>query len=134
IAVPRDVDPAVARIPNVRVHDIDDLQGHLNANVAVRESEVPNVEASVAEEARGFMDWVAGTQVTPVIADLRAHAESIRRAELEKTLRQLAHLTESDRRKIDALTQALLNKILHEPTVRLKAEATNGRAEEYAAA
>jgi glutamyl-tRNA reductase len=134
IAVPRDVDPAVAGIPNVRVHDIDDLQGHLNTNVAVRQSEVPQVEAIVAEEAGGFMDWLSGLQVTPVIADLRAHAEGIRRSELEKTLRQLAHLDENDRKKIEALTQALLNKILHEPTVRLKAEASNGRAEEYAAA
>jgi glutamyl-tRNA reductase len=134
IAVPRDVDPAVTSIPNVRLYDIDDLQGHLNTNVAVRQSEVPQVEAIVEEEARGFMDWVSRLHVTPVIADLRAHAETIRRTELEKTLRQLAHLTDADRNKIDALTQALLNKILHEPTVRLKAEATNGRAEEYAAA
>jgi glutamyl-tRNA reductase len=134
IAVPRDVDPAVACVPNVHYYDVDSLQGHLKTNVSERENEVPRVEAIVQEEANAFIDWLKRLDVAPVIADLRAHAEAIRRVEVEKALRQLSHLSDSDRRRIESLTLSLLNKILHEPTVRLKAEATNGRAKEFASA
>jgi glutamyl-tRNA reductase len=134
IAVPRDIEPGVARIPNVHLYDVDDLQDHLKSHIAERQGQVPHVEAIVREEADLFLDWLRRLDVTPVIAELRAHAEIIRRAEVEKALRQFAHLDEADRRKIEALTQAILNKILHEPTVRLKAEASRGRAKEFAAA
>jgi glutamyl-tRNA reductase len=134
IAVPRDIEPDVARIPNVHCYDVDDLQGHLKSHVAEREGQVPKVEGIVREETDLVLDWLRRLDITPVIAELRAHAEIIRRTEVEKALRQFAHLDEADRRKIEALTQAILNKILHEPTVRLKAEASNGRAKEFAAA
>jgi glutamyl-tRNA reductase len=69
----------------------------------------------------------------PLIADLRQNAEAIRQSELEKTLRHLPDLTPAEREHIEALTQALVKKLLHAPTHRLRAEAASPRASEFAA-
>ncbi len=132
IAVPRNVDPEVSRLPGVYYHDIDDLEAGLNDGLAGRGRERPRVEAIVAEEADAFSAWLARLDIAPLIAELRAKAEAIRRAEVEKTLRHLQHLPENERQHIDALAAALVNKLLHEPTQRLKAVAANGHAADYA--
>jgi len=138
IAVPRDVDPAVRRLPNVRYYDLDDLEAHLNGALAERQQAVPLVDAIVVEEMGRFAEWLSTLAVAPVIADLRARAEAMRRAEVDKTLRHLPNLTPAEREHIERLSEALVNKLLHEPTVRLKAEAGNGHAahevDAYAAA
>ncbi|HSD83039.1 MAG TPA: glutamyl-tRNA reductase, partial [Anaerolineae bacterium] len=134
IAVPRDVDPDVKQLPHVRCYDIDDLADRLNGSLAERHLEIPQVEAIVAAEAEAFMMWLKSLEITPVISDLRAKADTIRRTEIERTFRHLAHLDESDRKRIEVLTESLVNKLLHDPTLRLKAEAGNGHAAEYAAA
>lgn len=134
IAVPRDVDPEVGRLPNVSYYDIDDLETHLNGAVAQREQEIPKVEAIIAEETEKFLDWLRDREVMPVIADLRMMADTIRRAEVEKTLHHLPQLSAAEQRHVEALAEALVNKLLHAPTQRLKAEAENGHAAEYAAA
>jgi glutamyl-tRNA reductase len=133
IAVPRDVDPDVRRLPNVHYYDIDDLEAHLNGALAERQEEIPHVEAIVADETQAFLKWLHSLDLVPLIADLRAKAEAIRRAEVEKTLRRLPHLGEAERLRIEAMTEALVNKLLHDPTLRLKAEASNRRVAEYAA-
>lgn len=134
IAVPRDIDPDVNGIRNVRCYDIDDLETRLNGSLAERRAEVPRVEAIVAEETADFMTWFDSLDLKPVITELRAKADVIRRAEIERTLRHLSHLSDADRQHIEVLTESLVNKLLHEPTRRLKAEAGNGHAAEYAAA
>lgn len=133
IAVPRDVDPDVRRLPNVHYYDIDDLEAHLNGALAERQEEIPRVEAIVAEETQAFLKWLHNLDIVPLIADLRTKADAIRRAEVEKTLRRLPHLGEAERQRIETMTEALVNKLLHDPTLRLKAEASNGHATEYAA-
>ncbi len=134
IAVPRDVDPDVNRLPNVRCYDIDDLSTRLTDSLAERQQEIPQVEAIIAAEAEAFMAWSKSLEIMPVISDLRAKADAIRRAEIEKTFRHLSHLDETDRKRIEFLAESLVNKLLHDPTLRLKAEASNGHAAEYAAA
>lgn len=134
IAVPRAVDPGVRQLPNVRYYDIDDLEAHLNGALAERQQAIPRVEALVAEEMQRFSDWLSTRAVAPVIADLRAKADAIRRAEVDKTLRRLTDLTPAERQQIENLAEALVNKLLHEPTGRLKAAASNGHAAETAAA
>lgn len=134
IAVPRDVDPAVGRLPGVHCFDIDDLQQHLNGSIAVREREVPRVEEVVREEVERFLAWQRSLDVVPVIAGLRAKAESIRRAEVDRTLRHLPRLGETERKRIEALSESIVSKLLHDVTARLKSEADNGHAPEYAAA
>ncbi len=134
IAVPRNVDPDVSCLPNVHCFDIDDLQSRLNGALAEREQETPRVEAIAAEEANAFMDWLRSLDVAALIAELRLRADALRRAEVEKTLRHLPRLDATERERIEALTEALVNKLLHAPTLRLKAEAGNGHAAAYAAA
>jgi glutamyl-tRNA reductase len=134
IAVPRNVDPDVSHLPNVHCYDIDDLQSRLNGALTEREREIPRVEAIVAEEAGAFMEWLRGLDIASLIAELRAKADALRRAEVERTLRRLPRLDETERQRIEALAESLVNKLLHAPTLRLKAEASNGHAAEYAAA
>jgi glutamyl-tRNA reductase len=134
IAVPRDVDPEVRGLPNVHYYDIDDLEAHLNGALAERQQSVPQVEAIAAEEMDRFAEWLAGLDLAPIIAGLRTKADAIRRAEVDKTLRRLPDLTPDEREHIESLSEALVNKLLHEPTSRLRAEAGNGHAAEYAAA
>ena len=134
IAVPRDVDPDVTQLPNVRCYDIDQLDARLTDSLAERQQEVPQVEAIIAAEAAGFMTWLSSLEIMPVISDLRTKADTIRRAEVDRTLRQLKDLSDADRQHIEAMSEALVNKLLHDATLRLKAEAGNGHAAEYAAA
>lgn len=134
IAVPRDVDPDVNRLPNVRCYDIDQLEARVTGSLAERQEAVPLVEVIIADETENFMTWLHSLEIAPVIAGLRTKAEVIRRAEVDKTLRHLKDLSEADKRRIEALSEALVSKLLHDPTLRLKAEASNGHAAEYAAA
>lgn len=132
IAMPRDVDPAVAEIPGVHVFDIDHLQDCLDGAIADRHAEIPRVEQIVAEEVSAFETWLRGVEIAPVIADLRAKAEHIRQRELVRTLRHLPDLDPETLRHIEHLSESLINKLLHEPTRQLRAEAGNGNAAEYA--
>ncbi len=125
IAVPRDVDPAVGALDGVHLYDIDDLQSVVTANLREREKEVSRVRAMVDEEASGFVARLRSLEVVPTIAALRKKAEEIRRAELERYDGRLSR-DPRERNAIEALTQAIVNKILHSPTVRLKAQAGDG--------
>jgi glutamyl-tRNA reductase len=134
IAMPRDVDPAVGDIPGVHLYDLDQLHTRLEGAIAERHSEVPRVEAIVAEEVSGFDAWLRGVDMMPVVADLRAKAEHIRQRELERTLRSLPDLDPETRRHLERFSESLVNKLLHEPTRQLRTEAGNGHAAEYAQA
>ena len=133
IALPRDVDADVGELEGVQLYDLDALEHHLHDALASRQAAVPQVEAIIAEEVAAFMAYLRTLEVTPLIRELRAQAEEIRRAELEKTLRKMPHLAEEDRAKLDALTRAIINKLLHSPTVELKEAAQGARAAETAA-
>jgi glutamyl-tRNA reductase len=126
IAVPRDTDPSVADIPGIRLFDIDDLQDVVNGNLAAREQEIPRVEAIADQEADAFISWFYALGVIPTITDLRRRAETVKAKELEKALRRLGDVSERDRQIISALAHGLTNKLLHEPTVRLKQHASEG--------
>lgn len=120
IAVPRDVDPAVRTLPNVHLYDIDDLKALCNLNRRERMREVTRVEQIIESEAERLERWWRSRQAVPTIVALRDKAEQARREELAEALRKLRHLSAADRRVIDELTRAVVAKILHEPTVRLK--------------
>jgi glutamyl-tRNA reductase len=132
IAVPRDVDPAVRQFQNVHLYDIDDLQAVADASMRKREKEVEKVEALVEEEVSRFMEWYRSLDVIPIIAALREHAERVRRVELDKTLGRLPDLSPEERARVEAMTAAIVKKILHQPIARLKSEGGNG--EQYVAA
>ena len=120
IAVPRDLDPAIGALDGCHLYDIDDLQSVVDASVASRREEAVRAEVIVAEEGERFLEWWRSLDVVPAIASLRARAESIRRAELERAERRLASLTPSERQAVEALTSQIVAKLLHLPTVRMK--------------
>jgi glutamyl-tRNA reductase len=132
IAMPRDIDPATAHIPHVKLYDIDNLNEKLEGALAERMAEVPQVRAILKEEISEFTEYVKSLEMIPLIADIRQHAETIRKDMLEKTLRRLPDLTEAECARIEAMTQALVKQILHTPTNRLRAEASCPHAPEYA--
>jgi glutamyl-tRNA reductase len=134
IAVPRDVEEAVRRLPAVRVADLDDLQRRVDGNLAVRRSEVPAVEAIVDQEVRRFEEWHHGIALKPILAGLHAQGEAIRRRELDRLLRRLGPVSADLKRELDALTRSLVNKLLHAPTARLKGETDPEVSQAYARA
>ena len=127
LAVPRDVEPAVAQLENVFLYDVDDLQTVAAQATARRRDEVPAAEQIVEEETDLFWAWYGGLGVVPVIKEFRGRMEQLRAAELERAMRQLGHLSPEDRARVEQFSQALLNKFLHQPTVALKAAAEQGR-------
>ncbi len=126
IAVPRNVDPAVDALPHVHRYDIDDLRATIDANLAERRREVPKVEAIIAEEVATYLTWLRTQAIMPVLKELRLKAEAIAEAELRKALRRMPELGERERRIITAMSRSIVNKLLHEPTVRLRAYAGDG--------
>jgi glutamyl-tRNA reductase len=133
IAVPRDIDPDVASHPYVTLYDIDNLNAKLEHSLSGRMAEVPQVKTILEEELELFGEYWRSLDMLPLIADIRQNAEAIRQTELEKTLRRLPNLTEAERNHIEAMTQALVKKLLHAPTNCLRAEAATPRASEFAA-
>jgi glutamyl-tRNA reductase len=120
IAVPRDIDPEINRINNVYVYDIDDLQDAIQENIEERRQEAQRGERIVDGAVIQFRRWYEALDVVPSVVALREKAEAIRQAELKKTFSSLKSASAEDRAAVDRLTAALVNKILHDPTLFLK--------------
>jgi glutamyl-tRNA reductase len=128
LAVPRNVATAVCHLPNVQLFDVDDLQATLDESLAARQAEVPAVEAIIAEEKANLQDQLRQLTIKPLIIDMRRKAEEIRQTELERTLRHLGEVDDQTLTHIQHLSRSLVNKLLHEPTARLRQKASD---EEY---
>jgi glutamyl-tRNA reductase len=120
IAVPRDVEAAVAGLAGVALFDIDDLVRVAEAGLNGRRLEARRAEAYVQEAAGAFAAWRAGRRAAPAISALRARAEEIRAAELARAADGWEGLTEVDRERLEAFTRRLVGKLLHEPTLALR--------------
>jgi len=129
IAVPRDVDPRCADEPGVTLLDLDGLEGDARAAGGAAGA-VAAAEAIVDEEVTGLEAWWETLQVVPTISALHDHGEAIRRAELARTLGRLPDLTPRERARIEALSAAIVSKLLHAPISKLKQP---GAGERYAA-
>lgn len=130
IAVPRDIDPEVNKLDNAFVYDIDDLQQVVDANMKQREREAVWAEAIVNEEVQKMTRRAAARDIVPTIVALEERMNLIRKKELERFRGRLGSLTAEQRETVDALTRAMLNKILHGPVTELKSGA--GRPEHTA--
>ncbi len=119
IAVPRDVDPAVADLPGVRLCDTEDLRRFTDAGIARRRGEIAAVETIIEDEIVRYGAQRNARSVAPVIADLHARAEAVRSGELERFAPRLADLTDRQRDAVEALTHGIVAKLLHQPSVRL---------------
>jgi len=123
IAVPRDIDPGVNDLRGVFLYDIDDLSGVVESNLEERMVEARRAEGIIDEEVATFLAWIESMEVVPTVAAIRAKAEVIRRMELEKALKRL-DLSDKERTTVEALSCAIVNKMLHGPTARLKKAAS----------
>lgn len=132
IAVPRDVEDSVGELPGVEVYDIDDLQVVVDTNLELRKAAVPQVEAIIGQEMARFAEWFHGRQVVPVIKTLREWAQSIAQDELVQTLNRLADADERTREVVSRMAHRLVNRLLHEPTSRLRIQASEGNGQGYA--
>ncbi len=132
MAVPRDLDPAIHDLDGCYLYDIDDLEAVVSESLAGRRREASRAEAIVAAEAEQFRAWQASREVVPAIASLRARAEEIRAAELEKAKGRLGRLSENERLAVESITSQIVNKLLHLPTVRLKEAAAGADGVTYA--
>ncbi len=129
LAVPRDVAAEVASLDGVYTYDVDDLQKVLTENTAQRALAAASAEKIVAEELARFVHSRSVRESTPVLAQLRAKAEEVARAEVAKTLAMLGdNLTEKQRKSVEAMGLAIVNKLLHQPTAKLRA--VNGAPEQ----
>ena len=132
LAVPRDVDPGVRHLPGCFLYDIDDLQDVVEESLSSRRGEVARADEIVAAEGQGFREWLASLDAIPAIASLRERAEAIRRGELAKASPRLAGLSDRERLAVESLTSQIVNKLLHQPIMRLK-EAGLGEGDERGA-
>lgn len=132
IALPRDVNPRVGELPGVYLYNMDHLRQSLDDALAARRSEIPRVETLIDAEMRALRDAFKKLAISPVIGDLRRKAEEIRRRELERTMRFIGEDVDPETLKhVQHLSRSLVNKLLHEPTVRLREHASNGQATAY---
>ncbi len=129
IAVPRDVEPEVARIPGVTVADIDALKLHVETTLEHRRESIPMVEEIIAEHAERFARWYQSRVAIPVVSSLVQKAESIREGEIERLFARCPELTERERMLITGASLTIISKLLHNVVVKIRERATNNRAE-----
>lgn len=127
IAVPRDVEPDVGTLGNVYLYDLDSLHQVIQANLDRRRSQLPEAEGIVADEVERYWQWLTGLQAVPVLTRFRSRMDAVREAELASALRRLKDVTPEQRAAVEYLTRSLMNKFMHEPSVRLRTAASNGR-------
>ncbi len=131
IAVPRNVEPAVNDLENAFCYDIDDLRSVVEANLKERQREALRAQALLEGEVVKFAGRLRQLEVVPTIVSLREKLEAIRRAELERALGRLPGAGEETRRVMEALSQAIVNKVLHAPMVKLNDSSRAGHARRW---
>lgn len=122
ISVPRNIDPAVRHVDNAFLFDIDDLKARVEQNRGGRLQEAEKAERMVVDEVGVVRQWLQSLEVTPTIMALRTKADDIKRVEVEKTLGRLANLSASERELVEAMASSIVNKLIHNTMVTLKAE------------
>jgi glutamyl-tRNA reductase len=128
IAVPRDVDPELARLDGIFVYDIDDLQGVAAQNHSGRTGEAAHAETIIDSEVERYQLISQSLDPRPAIVSLQRAFENIRQAELSRNAAKLASLDPVERETVEALTRSLLNKLMHGPLMAIKAAAQDGDA------
>jgi glutamyl-tRNA reductase len=130
IAVPRDLDPAIAELESVFLYDIDDLQGIVEANLEERKKAAEQIELMIEAEIVEFRHWLNTLGVVPVIAALREKALAIQAETMQSIERKLPHLSERDRKVLNKHTKSIINQLLRDPILRAKELAAEPNAEE----
>ncbi|MBY7143239.1 glutamyl-tRNA reductase [Virgibacillus sp. NKC19-3] len=120
IAVPRDLDPAISELENVFLHDIDDLQHIVDANLESRKEAAKEVEIMLEAEIVAFKEWLKTLGVVPIISALRQKALSIQGETMESIERKMPDLTEREKKVLNKHTKSIINQLLKEPITQAK--------------
>jgi glutamyl-tRNA reductase len=134
IGVPRNVDPAVGELSGVTLADLDDLRDWADRGLSHRAAEAERVRLIVGEEVERFLVESTARQAAPLVASMHGAAERVRTTELDRFAARLNDLDETQRAVVESLTKSIVAKLLHEPSVRLKAQAGTPQGERNAAA
>jgi glutamyl-tRNA reductase len=124
ISNPRNIDPEVDKVDNVYLYDIDDLQSKVDVNTGGRAKEAEKAEELITQEVETYLQWERALDAVPTIVDLREKVEDIRKREFDKSISSLNGITEEQKREMEAMSQAIVNKLLHAPLVVLKQAAS----------
>ena len=120
LAVPRDIDASCAELDGVSLYDIDDLQAVIARNRRVRQAEAQKAEGIIEEEIQNFAAWLGSLEVLPTIAALRARATEIAEQAVRDNSGKWESASPRDLERVEALARAVVNRLLHEPTLRMK--------------
>jgi glutamyl-tRNA reductase len=120
ISVPRNIDPEINDLDNVYLYNIDDLQSVVDANMFERQKEAEKAEKIIEEEIETFLKWQSSLDSVPTIIALRDKAEEIKKEELDKLLNKISGIGEKDKEAIEYMATAIINKLIHPPTMALK--------------
>ena len=120
IAVPRDIEPAVAELDNVHLYDIDDLQNQVQQNLESRKNEAVKAQKIIEQEVSNFFYWLDTLAVVPTIIRLRSQAERIKKEEVERALNRIENVTEREKRIVEQLAHSIVSRLMHKPIVNLK--------------
>ena len=134
VAMPRDVAAGVGELPGVELYDLDAIGAFVAKGLESRAGEVEHVNQIIADEMVRHLSEVGKQSVSPLITSFRSQVESLRADEMVRQANKLGDLTPEQRAAVDDATRAVLNKVLHEPTMRLKDSANSLRGERLAAA
>ena len=128
IAVPRDIDPGCAELDGVSLYDIDDLQAVLARNLDTRASEIPRAQAIVEEEILRFARWLGQLDVLPTVSALREHGAALVEQVLAENDGRWESASQRDLARVEAIARAVMSRLLHEPTIRLRSHGERGHA------
>jgi glutamyl-tRNA reductase len=129
IAVPRDVDPEVSRIPNVGIADIDALKGLVDVTLERRREAIPLVEEIISEHVQRYAQWYQSRVAIPVVSSLVQKAETIRMAEIERLFARCQDLSPRERMLITGASLTIISKLLHSAVTKLRDRANSNHAE-----
>jgi glutamyl-tRNA reductase len=126
LAVPRDIDSACAQLPGVSLADIDDLQAVADRNRRVRQAQARKAEGIIEQEIQQFAAWLGSLEVLPTVAALRSHATEIAEQVVRENATKWETASDRDLERVDAVARAIVNRLLHEPTLQMR-EMRDGR-------
>lgn len=130
IAVPRDLDPRIAELPNMFLYDIDDLQGIVDANLAERQKAANEIMIMIEQELVLFKDWLGTLGVVPVISALRQKASQIQADTMLSIENKMPELTDRERKILNKHTKSIINQLLKEPILQAKELAASPKSHE----
>jgi glutamyl-tRNA reductase len=126
LAVPRDIDAVAKTIPGISLYDIDDLEAVVARNRSVRQAEARKAEGIIEEEIQRFAAWLGSLEVLPTVSSLRARATEVAEHVLRENEGKWESASARDLRRVEDLARAIINRFLHEPTLKMK-ELGDGR-------